>query len=64
MYIIKVIKYLITFLDQSKIHNKLEWILPLVYALKNHNSYISRVFFQTTKEYISWTKDTIYKDYY
>ena len=30
MYIIKVIKYFITFLDQCKIHNKLGWTLPLV----------------------------------
>ena len=30
MYIIKVIKYLITFLDQCKVHNKLGWILLLI----------------------------------
>ena len=30
MYIIKVIKYLNTFLDQCKVNNKLGWVLPLV----------------------------------
>ena len=33
MYIIKVIKYLITFLDQCKVHNELGWILPLISGL-------------------------------
>ena len=33
MYIIKVIKYLITILDQCIVHNKLGWILPIVSRL-------------------------------